>query len=310
MTWVPEVASEFAVKVDAIIWFITVISLIFFFLVTFFLVYFAIKYRRRTENDETPYITGNNFLEILWTIIPSILLIVIFAYGFIVFREMRTPPKDALEINVIGRQWLWQFKYNNGRTTLNELYVPEGRSVKVIMKSEDVNHGFFIPAFRVKQDLMASMYTQLWFKAIKTGTYDLFCTQYCGTGHSAMLGKVIVMAPEEYEKGEKGEQKGNVAGLPPAEQGKQLYTQRGCNACHSIDGSRVVGPTFKGIFGRKETFEDGKEYTADENYIHRCITEPQTIKIKGYPAGVMPSFKGVVSDDDVSAIIAFMKTLE
>jgi cytochrome c oxidase subunit 2 len=310
MSLLPEAASEFASKVDSIIWFVTVISLIFFILISFFLVYFAIKYRRRKENEETPYITGSHILETLWTIIPSILLIVIFAYGFIVFREIRTPPSDALEISVTGRQWLWQFKYNNGRTTLNELYVPEGKPVKLVMKSEDVLHGFFVPAFRVKQDLMASMYTELWFKATKTGKYDLFCTQYCGTGHSAMLGKVIVMAPGEYEKWEKGEQKENVAGVPPAEQGKQLYTQRGCNACHSIDGSRVVGPTFKGIFGRKETFEDDKEYTVDENYIHQCITEPQTIKIKGYPAGVMPSFKGVVSDEDVSAIIAFMKTLK
>ncbi len=312
MSWLPEVASSFAGKVDYIIWFVTVISLVFFILISFFLIYFAIKYRRRNENEETPYITGSQILETLWTIIPSILLIVIFAYGFIVFREIRTPPSDTLEINVTGRQWLWQFKYNNGKTTLNELYVPEGKPIKLIMTSEDVIHGFYVPAFRVKQDLMANRYTQLWFTATKTGTYDLFCSQYCGTGHSAMLGKVIVMVPEEYEKWEKGEgeKKENVAGVSPAERGKQLYTQRGCNACHSIDGSRVLGPTFKGMVGRKETFEDGKEYTVDENYIHQCITEPQTIKVKGFPAGVMPSFKGVVSDEEISAIIAYMKTLK
>src|SRR3989304_7991138 len=138
MHWVPEVASNLASKVDAVIWFITVISLIFFILISIFLIYFAIKYRRKQENEETPYITGNHLLETVWTIIPSILLIVIFVYGFVVYKEMRTPPKDALEINVMGKQWLWQFKYNNGKTTLNELYVPEGRPVKLVMISYDV----------------------------------------------------------------------------------------------------------------------------------------------------------------------------
>lgn len=311
MSWLPEVASSFAGKVDYIIWFVTVISLVFFILVSFFLVYFAIKYRRRKGNEETPYITGSHMLEALWTVIPSILLIIIFAYGFITFREMRTPPSDTLDINVTGRQWLWQFKYNNGKTTLNELYVPEGKPIKLIMTSEDVNHGFFVPAFRVKQDLMANRYTQLWFKATKTGTYDLFCTQYCGTGHSAMLGKVIVMAPEEYKKWEKseGEQKENVAGVPPAERGKQLYTQRGCNACHSIDGTRIVGPTWKGLWEKEEVMQDGQKVAVDENYVRESILEPNAKIVNGYPP-VMPSFKGVVSDEEISAIIAYMKTLK
>lgn len=309
MSLLPEAASGFAGKVDHIIWFVTVISLIFFILVSFFLVYFAIKYRRKKENEETPYITGSHILEALWTVIPSILLILIFAYGFLAFREIRTPPSNALEINVTGRQWLWQFKYNNGKTTLNELYVPEGKPIKLVMKSEDVNHGFYVPAFRVKQDLMASMYTQLWFKATKVGTYDLFCTQYCGTGHSAMLGKVIVMAPQEYEKWEKGEQREKVAGVSPAEQGKQLYTQRGCNACHSIDGSRIVGPTWKGLWGKEEIMQDGQKVTVDENYVRESILEPQAKIVNGYPP-VMPSFKGVVSDEDISSLIAYMKTLK
>ncbi|MGE5446463.1 MAG: cytochrome c oxidase subunit II [Ignavibacteriales bacterium] len=309
MSLLPEAASGFAGKVDHIIWFVTVISLIFFILVSFFLVYFAIKYRRKKENEETPYITGSHILEALWTVIPSILLILIFAYGFLAFREIRTPPSNALEINVTGRQWLWQFKYNNGKTTLNELYVPEGKPIKLVMKSEDVNHGFYVPAFRVKQDLMASMYTQLWFKATKVGTYDLFCTQYCGTGHSAMLGKVIVMAPQEYEKWEKGEQREKVAGVSPAEQGKQLYTQRGCNACHSIDGSRIVGPTWKGLWGKEEVMQDGQKVTVDENYVRESILEPQAKIVNGYPP-VMPSFKGVVSDEDISSLIAYMKTLK
>ena len=309
MHWVPEVASNLASKVDAVIWFITVISLVFFILISIFLVYFAIRYRRRQENEETPYITGSHVLETIWTIIPSILLIVIFVYGFVVYKDMRTPPEDSLEVTVIGRQWLWQFKYNNGKTTLNELYIPEGRPIKLVMTSEDVLHSFFVPAFRVKQDLVGGMYTYLWFTPTKNGTYELFCAEYCGTGHSAMLGKVIVMSPQEYEKWEKGEEEKAVASLPPAELGKQLYTQRGCNACHTIDGSSLVGPTWKGLYGHEVVLQDGTKVTADENYIREAILEPQAKMVKGF-GPVMPSFKGVISDDEISDIIAYIKTLK
>ena len=309
MNWVPEVASNLASKVDAVIWFITVISLVFFILISIFLVYFAIRYRRRQENEETPYITGSHVLETIWTIIPSILLIVIFVYGFVVYKDMRTPPEDSLEVTVIGRQWLWQFKYNNGKTTLNELYIPEGRPIKLVMTSEDVLHSFFVPAFRVKQDLVGGMYTYLWFTPTKTGTYELYCTEYCGTGHSTMLGKVIVMSPQEYEKWEKGEEEKAVASLPPAELGKQLYTQRGCNACHSIDGSSLVGPTWKGLYGHEVVLQDGTKVTADENYIREAILEPQAKMVKGF-GPVMPSFKGVISDDEITDLIAYIKTLK
>ena len=309
MHWLPEVASNLAGKVDAVIWFITVISLVFFILVSIFLVYFAIRYRRRQENEETPYITGSHVLETIWTIIPSILLIVIFVYGFVVYKDMRTPPEDSLEVTVIGRQWLWQFKYNNGKTTLNELYIPEGRPIKLVMTSEDVLHSFFVPPFRVKQDLVGGMYTYLWFTPTKTGTYELYCTEYCGTGHSAMLGKVVVMSPEEYKKWEKGEEEKAVASLPPAELGKQLYTQRGCNACHSIDGSSLVGPTWKGLYGHEVVLQDGTKVTADENYIREAILEPQAKMVKGF-GPVMPSFKGVISDDEISDLIAYIKTLK
>ena len=309
MNWLPEVASNLAGKVDAVIWFITVISLVFFILVSIFLVYFAIRYRRRQENEETPYITGSHVLETIWTIIPSILLIVIFVYGFVVYKDMRTPPEDSLEVTVIGRQWLWQFKYNNGKTTLNELYIPEGRPIKLVMTSEDVLHSFFVPPFRVKQDLVGGMYTYLWFTPTKTGTYELYCTEYCGTGHSAMLGKVVVMSPEEYKKWEKGEEEKAVASLPPAELGKQLYTQRGCNACHSIDGSSLVGPTWKGLYGHEVVLQDGTKVTADENYIREAILEPQAKMVKGF-GPVMPSFKGVISDDEISDLIAYIKTLK
>lgn len=312
MTWIPEVASNLASKVDGVLWVITLMSLVFFILITVLLVYFAIKYRRRSNDDETPYITGSEPLEIIWTVIPSVLLILLFIYGFVVFKEMKTPPKDALEVTVTGKQWLWTFEYYNGKKTLNELYVQQNRPVRLVMKADDVLHSFFVPGFRVKQDLVPGRFTQLWFTPTKIGTFDIFCAEYCGTGHSAMLGKVIVMSPEAYniwEKGVPAEEGGAVASLPPAERGEKIYKEKGCNACHSVDGTVLVGPSFQGLVGHDVELEDGSTVTADENYIRQSILEPQAQIVKGFQP-VMPSFKGILTDDDITAMIAYMKTLK
>ena len=312
MTWIPEVASNLASKVDGVLWVITLLSLVFFVLITVLLVFFAIKYRRRSENDETPYITGSEPLEIIWTVIPSVLLILIFIYGFVVFKDMKSPPKDAVEITVTGKQWLWTFDYYNGKKTLNELYVQQNRPVRLVMKADDVLHSFFVPAFRMKQDLLPGRYTQLWFTPTKIGTFDIFCAEYCGTGHSVMRGKVIVVSPEAYdiwEKGAQAEKGGAVASLPAAELGEKIYKEKGCNACHSVDGSILVGPSFKGLFGHDVELQDGSTVTADENYIRQSILEPQSQIVKGFQP-VMPSFKGILSDDDITAVIAYIKTLK
>lgn len=312
MSWIPEVASDLATKVDGVLLFITVISVIFFLIVSILLIFFAVKYRRRREDEETPYITGNQTLELIWTVIPSILLMVIFVYGFVVFRDMRNPPADATEINVTAKQWLWQFEYYNGKKTLNELYVQQNRPVKLVMRSEDVIHSFFVPDFRVKQDILGGRYTQLWFTPTKVGTFQLFCAEYCGTGHSKMLGKVVVLSPEAYDIWEKGAgvtEEIGVASLPDAERGEQIYKQSGCNACHSLDGSTGVGPSWKSLVGHKVAMQNGEEITADENYIRESILEPQAKIVKGYQP-VMPSFKGILSDADISALISYMKTLK
>lgn len=311
MTWIPEVASNLAEKVDGVLLVITIMSLFFFVLITVLLVYFAIRYRRRSEDDETPYITGNETLEIIWTVIPSILLIVLFVHAFVVYKEMRTPPADAIEINVLGKQWLWTFEYYNGKKTLNELYVKQNMPVRMVMRADDVLHSFFVPAFRVKQDLIPGRYTQLWFTPTKVGTFDLFCAEYCGTGHSKMLGKVIVLSPEAYDIWENGVEVDGVAavsGLTPVELGEKIYKEKGCNACHSVDGSILIGPSFKGLVGKTGELGDGSSYTVDENYIRLSILEPQSQVVKGFQP-VMPSFKGILSDDDISALIAYMKTL-
>ncbi|MGH7850118.1 MAG: cytochrome c oxidase subunit II [Thermodesulfobacteriota bacterium] len=312
MTWIPEAASNLASKVDGVLLLITIMSLVFFILITVVLVYFAIKYRRKREDEETPYITGSEPLEIIWTVIPSILLIVLFVYGYVVFKDMRTPPKDAVEINVQGKQWLWTFDYYNGKKTINELYVQYNRPVRLVMEAQDVLHSFFVPGFRVKQDLVPGRYTQLWFTPTKIGTFDIFCAEYCGTGHSAMLGKVVVLSPEAYEIWEKGvkvDEGVGVVSLPPAELGEKIYKEKGCNACHSLDGSKIVGPSFKGIFGHTVELQDGSTVDVDENYIRQSILEPQAQVVKGF-APVMPSFKGILSDEDVTALVAYIKTLK
>ena len=313
MSWLPEAASNFAERVDNVLIFITVISLIFFILITACLVYFSIKYRKKSDDDETPYITGNQTLEIIWTLVPSVLLIIIFIWGFLVYKDMRTPPKDAIEINVVARQWLWQFEYGNGSKTINELYLQKNRPVRLVMRADDVIHSFFVPAFRVKQDILPGRYTQLWFTPTKIGTFDLFCAEYCGTGHSVMLARVNVLSPESYDRWAKGDEvEGAITGdrgLSLVEKGEKLYKERGCNACHSIDGSVQVGPSFKGLFRRKGEFQDGSEYKADENYIRNSILNPQGQIVQGYQP-VMPSYKGILSGDDVTAIIEYMKTLK
>ena len=313
LNWLPENASNLASGVDNVLLFVTVISVFFFLLISAVLVIFAIKYRRRAEDEETPYITGNELLEVIWTVIPSILLMVIFAWGYWEFREMRNPPKDALEVNVVAQQWLWQFDYYNGKKTINELYVQQNRPVKMVMRSEDVLHSFFVPDFRVKQDILPGYYTQLWFTPTKVGTFELFCAEYCGTSHSKMLAKVNVLSPEAFAIWEKGigidEGTAVASDLPPADRGAQLYSNRGCNACHSLDGAAGVGPTFKGLFGRDEKLQDGTTVVADENYLRESILNPSAQMVEGYQP-VMPSFQGILSDQEVTDLIEYIKTLK
>jgi cytochrome c oxidase subunit 2 len=190
--------------------------------------------------------------------------------------------------------------------------VQYNRPVRLVMEAQDVLHSFFVPAFRVKQDLVPGRYTQLWFTPTKIGTFDIFCAEYCGTGHSAMRGKVVVLSPEAYdiwEKGVKVDEGAGVASLPPAELGEKIYKEKGCNACHSIDGSKIVGPSFKGIFGHQVELQDGSEVDVDENYIRQSILEPQAQMVNGFPP-VMPSFKGILSDDEITAMVAYIKTLK
>jgi len=305
-----ERVGRLAEEVDGVFLFIFLVGLFFFIITQGTLIYFAIRYHRRKDEEEaaTPYITGNRTLEIVWVVVPSLLLLAIFIYGYLVFRDIRTPPPGAAEINVTARQWLFVFMYPDGRQTVNEVRTPVGKPVRFLMTSADVIHGFYLPEFRVKQDILPGRYTDLWVQPVKTGRYDIYCTQYCGTGHSTMRAVMIVMNEQEYREWSAGkEEKGE--NEPLWEKGKELAEKSGCMACHSADGSGKIGPTWKGLFGSTVTFTDGTSAEADEQYVRDYIFTPNVKIIKGYQP-VMPSYKGMLKDDEITAVIAYIKTLK
>ncbi len=305
-----ERVGHLAEEVDASFLFIFYVALFFFVVTQGALIWFAIRYRRRKQEETaTPYITGNSLLEVVWVVIPSLLIFAIFIYGYLVFRDIRTPPAGAAEINVTARQFLYTFTYPDGRQAINEVRVPVGKPVKFIMTSTDVLHGFYLPEFRVKQDIVPGRYTFLWVEPVKAGTYDIYCTQYCGTGHSTMRATMVVMEGHEYQEWLAGKAEEKEKAEPLWEHGKELAEKSGCLACHTVDGSPKVGPTWKGLFGRTVTFTDGTTAVADEQYIRDYILTPNVKVIKGFPPA-MPSFKGQLSDDDITAIIAYIKTLK
>jgi len=303
-----EAASTIATKVDSAFLFILWICVFMLALITFLMVYFVIKYRR-DKNPTPTNIEGNFLLEVAWTVIPTILVMAMFYYGWIGYQEMENVPEDAMAVKVTGQMWSWSFEYDNGKTS-NELAVPLGKPVKLNLYSRDVLHSFYVPAFRVKKDVVPGVKNFLWFTADEEGTYDIFCTEYCGVRHSSMLAKVVVMAEEKFDAWLTGEGVSDHEKKEPA--GRELMEVKGCLGCHSLDGSRIVGPSFKGIFGRTaQVVTDGKEreIVVDEDYLRRSILKPNADVVAGYP-GIMPSQEGLLTDSEFDAIIQYLKTLE
>jgi cytochrome c oxidase subunit 2 len=252
----------------------------------------------------------NTKLEVFWSIIPVFLIGYVFFWSFNTFLKMKNAPSDAYEIHAKGKMWLWEFNYDNGTKVLNELHVPAGKPVRMVMSSEDVIHSFYIPDFRVKHDVVPNRYTSVWFEAIKSesaaaDTSWIFCTEYCGSGHSNMIAKVIVHEPKEFEKWLK-ESGGRPADMPLAEYGQKLYTSSGCQTCHSLDGNKLVGPSFKGLFGSDRAFADGSSVQADEQYIRESILNP-TAKVVASYQPVMPTYQGVLGEEEIDAIVEFIK---
>lgn len=306
----PAAESTIAHEVDGLFLFITISGSILIAGIAAAILYLAYKYHRRSENDVTPLITHNNLLEVTWSIIPLIIVMVIFGWGFKTFIKMKTAPENAYEINVRAQKWLWRFSYNNGASTVDTLHVPVGKPVKMVMQSADVIHSFFVPDYRIKQDVIPNRYTSIWFEVKEPGESVIFCTEYCGTGHSNMHGVVVAQEEDEFNNWLAANKGGAMASdLPPAQLGKKLFNENACNSCHSLDGSKKVGPTFKGLWKRQEVLQSGQKITVDANYIRESILNPQAKIVKGY-GPVMPPFQGQLSDEQIDAIIEYIKTIE
>ncbi len=298
-------ASTIATKVDSAFLFILAICVVMLLLITFLMVFFVIKYRR-DKNPTPTNIEGNFLLEVVWTVVPTLLVIAMFYYGWIGYREMETIPEDAMAVKVTGQMWSWLFEYENGAQS-DELAVPINKAVKLDLVSRDVLHSFYVPAFRIKKDLVPGVPTALWFTADEEGTYDVLCTEYCGVRHSAMLSRVVVMSENQFAAW----MAGKIAHEAAEPAGRELLESKGCIGCHSLDGSRIVGPTFKGIFGRKvRVLTDGteREIVTDEDYLRRSIVKPNADVVVGYPP-IMPSQEGILSDEQIDAIIEHLKTV-
>ena len=300
----PEQASNFAGNVDALFFFVLMTTLFFAVLVTLLVIFAAFKYRRRNEKEVGDDVHGNMALEIGWTVIPLIIAILIFAWGAVLYVNYRIAPKDTLDIYVIGKQWMWKLQQPNGRKEINELHIPVNRDVKLILGSEDVIHDFYVPAFRVKMDVVPGRYNTMWFRPTKTGKYHFFCSQYCGTNHAVMGGWVTVMDPAEYAAWLSGE----AGAVNPVSAGEKLFSQLACVTCHLANGTGRA-PSLNGVYGAKVLLADGSIVVADEAYIRESILQPKAKIVAGYQP-VMPTFQGLVTEEQILNLTAYIKSLQ
>jgi cytochrome c oxidase subunit 2 len=300
--------TNLSASVDSVFLFIMGISLVLLVGVTGTMIFFAVRYRR-SKHPRAENIEGNLPLEIVWTVIPTLLVLAIFWVGWKGFVYMRTVPQDAMLVKVTARMWSWGFEYENGKTG-DVLKLPVSKPVKLVITSTDVLHSLSIPAFRVKEDAVPGRENYLWFRPEVTGSYDLFCTEYCGMGHSAMVTRVEVVSQQDFNAWYR-EATGKAASEKSGPDGAKLFAEKGCSACHSIDGSPKLGPTLKGVFGHRMTVLTGgkeREITADDAYLRKSLVDPSADVVKGFPP-IMPPQKAVLTDAEIDAVIEYLKTL-
>jgi cytochrome c oxidase subunit 2 len=300
----PTAASTYAGEVDALYFFLIAVTAFFTILIATLVAVFAVRYRRRHADEIGVGITGSHSLELLWTIIPLGITMVMFFWGASVYFQIYRAPRGAMEVYITAKQWMWKAQHPDGRREINELHVPVGRPVKLIMGSEDVIHSFFIPAFRAKMDVVPGKITNVWFQPTKAGRYHLFCAEYCGTQHSRMIGSIVVMEPADFQAWLAG---GTGTEASPVAAGEKLFTDLACITCHR-DDSLARGPQLKGLFGRTVHLQDGSTAVADENYIRESILNPQAKIVAGFQP-LMPTFQGVASEEQILQVIAYIRSL-
>lgn len=299
----PEQASTFAWEVDLFYLALVLLTVVFSVAIGIAIFIFALQYRRKKAGEVPAQIEGAMALEITWTVIPFIMTLGIFAWGAKLYYHMYTPPKDALEIFVTGKQWMWRAQHPDGQREINSLHIPLGRRVKLTMTSEDVLHAYFIPAFRTKADVVPGRYTTTWFEPTKPGAFHLFCAEYCGTQHSGMIGTITVLDPADYQAWLNN----TTRELPPSKAGEKLFAGLACNNCHG-GPVEARGPALEGVFGTQQTLDNGTKVLADETYLRESILNPNAKRVAGYGA-VMPTFQGQVTEEQVAQLIAYIKSI-
>lgn len=299
----PPDASTGAASVDQLHFFLTAITLFFTAIIFAAIFYFMIKYRRRSEDERPAEIHGSMPLEIAWSVFPLLLVTVVFIWSSSIYFSNANPPRAAMEIFVVGKQWMWHIQHPEGPREINALHVPVNIPIKLTMTSEDVIHDFYIPAFRIKRDVIPGRYSTTWFQATETGAYHLFCAQYCGAEHAMMIGTVYVMTPADYAQWLSGGAKGKSM----AQSGEKLFSQLGCVTCHAADNSGRC-PSLEGLYGKPVKLRDGRTLVADEAYLRQAILSPNSTPLPGY-APVMPGFQGQINEEQLLQLIAYIKSL-
>ncbi len=311
MTMLPEFleppvqGSALAGRVDSLFGFAALVAAVSSLLIAGLLFYLGLKYRRRSDDERGAEQTSTPpaSLEIVWSVIPLGIMLFLFAWGADVFFELSRPPANADEYFVVARQWMWKIQHPNGPREINELHAPVGRAIKLTMTSEDVIHSFYVPAFRVKQDALPDRYTTTWFRADKPGVYHLFCAEYCGTRHSGMIGRIVILEPDAYEEWlAHGD-----AGQPKMASGEEVFNARGCATCHRPD-SAARAPILNGLAGREEKLSTGETVTADDDYLRESILRPAAKVVAGYPP-VMPAFEGQISEEEIIQLLLYIRSL-
>jgi cytochrome c oxidase subunit 2 len=296
-------ASTISGEVDALFYTLVGITALFTTGVALAILYLAIRYRRRSDDELPPQHRVSIALELAWTLVPLAIVIAVFIWGSKVYFHMSRPPDDAITVTVVGKRWMWKLQQPTGQREINELHVPVGRAVKLLITSEDTIHSFYVPAFRIKRDAIPGRYVQAWFRATKPGIYHLLCAEYCGTDHSRMTGRIVVLEPHAYQSWLAG-------GAPPESPlaaGERLFADMGCATCHKPD-SAERGPSLAGIYGEKVMLASGEAVPVDEAYIRESIVNPAAKVVHGYQP-VMPTFQGLLSEEQLLELVAYVKSL-